>query len=66
MLGRTSKRIYIWNTEPSVSVVSTLIPVVFRIRNGMLFTENFASVYAKNYESWPGIERNSTRKKGVK
>lgn len=27
----------------------TLIPVVFRIRNGMLFTKNSALVYAKNY-----------------
>lgn len=35
--------------RPSVSSVLTLIPGVFRIRNGMLFTENFALVYAKNY-----------------
>lgn len=39
------------NTEPSVTAMLTLIPVLFRIRNGMLFTENFSLVYAKNYES---------------
>lgn len=62
--GQSSERIYIANTKPSVSVVSTLIPVVFCIRNGMLFTKNFVLAFAKNYAG--RIERNSTRKKGVK
>lgn len=58
-----SKRIYIANTAPSVSVVSTLIPVVFRIRNGMLFTKNFALVYAKNYAAQPGLNEIPPAKK---
>lgn len=47
---------------PSVSVVSTLIPVVFRIQMEC-YSQNSALVYAKNYAAQPGLNEIPPAKK---